>query len=85
MKTFTNTAQVIRYHRRILGISQAQLGSILYPGARNGQFISAIERGRAGLPGKHIEVVCRTLGIEEKKLKEAMMMDYESNLLRSEK
>jgi hypothetical protein len=79
-RRFTNTADVIRRHRRALDISQAQLNRILYPETRNGQFISTIERGIAGLPKRHIETVCRTLGIPADEMRMAMVKDYECRL-----
>jgi transcriptional regulator with XRE-family HTH domain len=78
-----HTASLIRKKRRELDITQQELSRLIGWGEdKNGQFLSNLERGRAQLPPKHINITSKILEIDKMLLIEQMANDYKQSLIK---
>lgn len=85
-KKFPHIAKLLRLKRNQKGISQESLslalGYCLGEKARNGQFISNIERGKCNLPMNKVIDLSKALNLDITEVKEAMMKDFNYNMER---
>lgn len=80
MRYFGHIAKLVREARlkHPERYSQTELSSEL--GYKNGQFISNIERGLCSVPVKSLALLAKTLDIDSRELKEALLKDMEQTL-----
>lgn len=71
---FPNMAKLLKQFRIKNGISQNKLASVL--GYKNGQFISNVERGKAGLPLPKQAILHTKYGVPLSDLFEASQDDF---------
>jgi transcriptional regulator with XRE-family HTH domain len=74
-------AKIIKSRRKELKLSQFVLTHKLGYNAKTSQYVSNIELGKCGLPPEKINALSIALQIPRSKIIEAMMKDYEMNLL----
>lgn len=78
MGNFDNVANLLIKYRRIKNLSQDKLGIKL--GYNNGQTISNVERGLAGLPLASIREACIILDIDREEFIKATVDDFEQRV-----
>lgn len=79
-RKWENTGALIKKFRREIGMSQLELTKAVIGRSENGQFFWNIESGKAGLPPKHLFKTSKVLALPLHDLKEAMILDYRTNL-----
>lgn len=62
-------------------LSQQGVANALSAWGLHGQMISNIERGKCGVPAKHVARLCSLLGIPREEMIAAMVEDYRDNLI----
>ena len=80
MRTFNHIAKLVK-ERRVAHperLSQSELSHRL--GYKNGQFISNVERGLCSIPLKGLGKLSEVLGIDQEKIKEALLKDFQSTV-----
>ena len=80
MRSFKNTAALVRTKRtgHPKNYSQAELSILL--GYKNGQFISNVERGLCNIPLNTMAKISEVLSITPEELKAAMLKDHDDTL-----
>lgn len=78
MKKFPNIAKCLREHRNKVGVSQANLATMV--GYKNGQFISNVERGLCSVPLKSLAKLAYHLKAHPEDIGDAMLRDHESHI-----
>ena len=77
-----NQSTLLREARIRKGISQREMDLALGGSVKTkGQLTSNCERGKCGIPSKHIRAVCKALDIPISTLVDAMVRDYSENLM----
>lgn len=74
MRCFENVGNLVKKHRKKLGMSQEKLARSM--GYKNGQYISNLERNLSGLPLKEVKTIKKILQIESSDIKLALVNDY---------
>lgn len=84
MKTYgRHQSLLVKKARLNKKLSQKDLDLSMGMGrSTKGQFTSNFERGRSGIPPKHIMKICRLLEIPVIDMVNAMAMDFKENLLK---
>lgn len=80
MRTFNHIAKLVK-EKRVAHperLSQSELSHRL--GYKNGQFISNVERGLCSIPLKGLAKLSEVLGIDQEKIKSAILKDFESTV-----
>lgn len=80
MRTFNHIAKLVK-EKRVAHperLSQSELSHRL--GYKNGQFISNVERGLCSIPLKGLAKLSDVLGIDQDKIKDAILKDFESTV-----
>jgi transcriptional regulator with XRE-family HTH domain len=72
---FTNTGRVLAEYRRKARYTQEELAFAIHGNIKYGQVISNIERGKQGIPRKHIAKVAEIINAPVSELKKAMFTD----------
>lgn len=80
-RKFNHVSTLIREYRLKTSWSQTDLGAMLGMKTGQGQMISNIERGKCGLPPKHVYKVCKELKIRPEFLADAMANEYKEFIL----
>lgn len=78
-KSFHNTARILIESRTKSRITQSELGYFIYGNTKYGQVISNIERGKQGLPVKHIARASEVLCVPAEDLHKAIIDDFAFN------
>lgn len=80
MRTFNHIAKLVKENRvaHPERLSQSELSHRL--GYKNGQFISNVERGLCSIPLKGLAKLSEVLGIDQERIKAAVIKDYESTV-----
>ena len=77
-----HASSLIKSARKIRNMSQLDLHLTMKPdGIKTPMQISAIERGKAPIPPKMVNKLCRHLGIHKEALLDAMVRDYQNALI----
>lgn len=79
-RKWKNTGDLIKEYRLKANLSQKDLSNKVVGRSEHGQFFWNIERGKAGLPPKHLFKTSQVLMLPLHTLKEAMIKDYRDNL-----
>jgi transcriptional regulator with XRE-family HTH domain len=83
MHTFgRNQSELLRDARIRKGLSQREMDLSLGGSVKTkGQLTSNCERGKCGIPPKHLKAICQALDIPAKDFVDAMIRDYAENLI----
>lgn len=73
---------LVRNKRVATGLSQREMSLVMGATRGNGQAWSNLERGKAGIPHKHVHVICKKLEIPVQDMVSAMVRDYQEQLIR---
>lgn len=78
--TFQTTSKNLKHLRSEHGLTQSELSVLL--GLKSSQFISNIERGRAGIPPEFVIPLSRKLGISKTEMVRWAVLDFEQNYVK---
>lgn len=79
---FNNIAKLLKTARKREGLNQAQLAGLVFNNDEHVKQmrISNIERGKSGLPVKHVTAFCEALNITLPEIEHAMTMDLKAHV-----
>lgn len=66
---------LLKMQRERANLSQRELAHLFGYRAANGQFFSNVERGKCGLPPKHIPALAKLFNLPEEIIKDAVVRD----------